>query len=86
MELLIQWLNHPIEEASWEDYNLLTGQFPSFRLEDKSYFQEGCTDMRPSHLKTYSRRKRGSGDKDGTSIDQVHLFKLLGIVEQLNNY
>lgn len=31
MELLIQWHHPPIEEASWEDYNLIS-----------TYFQEGA--------------------------------------------
>ncbi|XP_070006003.1 uncharacterized protein [Nicotiana sylvestris] len=35
LELLIQWRHRSIEEASWEDYDLLAVQFPSFWLEDK---------------------------------------------------
>lgn len=38
LELLIQWHHRPIEEASWEDYDLLAVQFPSFCLEDKASF------------------------------------------------
>lgn len=78
LQLLIQWRHHPIEEATWEDYGLISGQFPSFHLEDNAYFQEGCTDKNPAPLKTYPRRKRGSG-----SIDEV--LQMLGRVEQLYN-
>ncbi|KAD2393941.1 hypothetical protein E3N88_40918 [Mikania micrantha] len=40
MELLIEWKNQPIEEATWESYDLLAKQFPNFRLEDKSTFRD----------------------------------------------
>ncbi|KAH0693058.1 hypothetical protein KY290_021231 [Solanum tuberosum] len=41
LELLIQWRRRPVEEASWEDYDLLAVQFPLFCLEDKEFFQGG---------------------------------------------
>lgn len=44
LELLTQWVGQPLEEASWENYDLLATQFPDFRLENKSFFQEGCTE------------------------------------------
>ncbi|KAH0725224.1 hypothetical protein KY284_001089 [Solanum tuberosum] len=56
LELLIQWRRCPVEEASWEDYDLLAVQFPLFFLEDNASFQGGCTDTNPP-LKTYFRRK-----------------------------
>ncbi|XP_028780228.1 uncharacterized protein LOC114736538 [Neltuma alba] len=64
LELLVQWTDKPIEEATWEDYDLLAAQFPQFRLEDKSFFREGSNDRTPGKFKlTYSRRqKRGSED------------------------
>lgn len=79
LELLIQWRQRPVEEATWEDSDLLAHQFPSFRLEDKVSFQEGCTNTNPTPLKTYSRRQRGSGDKALGSIDQVQLLQFLGL-------
>ena len=60
LELLVQWLHRPSEEATWETYELLAGQFPSFRLEDKASFQGGSTDRHQPQsqpLRTYSRRK-----------------------------
>ncbi|KAH0664533.1 hypothetical protein KY284_029464 [Solanum tuberosum] len=56
LELLIHWVDRPLEEASWENYDLIAEQFPSFRLEDKATFQGGCTDTN-APLRTYSRRK-----------------------------
>ncbi|KAD3069020.1 hypothetical protein E3N88_36900 [Mikania micrantha] len=35
LELLISWVNRPIEEATWEVYDSVAEQFPDFRLEDK---------------------------------------------------
>nr|GEU42713.1 retrotransposon Gag domain, retroviral aspartyl protease [Tanacetum cinerariifolium] len=55
LELLILWCHRPAEEATWENYDLLTTQFPDFRLEDKAFYREGSNDTLP--LKVYSRRK-----------------------------
>ncbi|PWA81057.1 hypothetical protein CTI12_AA191120 [Artemisia annua] len=55
LELLILWCHRPAEEATWENYDLLTTQFPDFRLEDKAFYREGSNDTFP--LKVYSRRK-----------------------------
>jgi len=63
LELLIQWRRCPVEEASWEDYDLLAVQFPLFCLEDKASFQGGCTDTNPP-LKTYFRRKYRQKNKE----------------------
>ena len=41
LELLVQWTDHPLEEASWENYDLVKGQFLDFHLEDNVYFSEG---------------------------------------------
>lgn len=35
LEVLIKWHNLPREEATWENYDVLQHQFPSFHLEDK---------------------------------------------------
>ncbi|KAD5961655.1 hypothetical protein E3N88_13128 [Mikania micrantha] len=56
LELLISWQHRPVEEATWEDYDLLTVQFPSFRLEDKSFYRDGSIDKTP--VQVYSRRKK----------------------------
>ncbi|VFQ89696.1 unnamed protein product [Cuscuta campestris] len=40
LELLISWCQRPVEEATWECYDLLRAQFPSFRLEDKSFWKK----------------------------------------------
>ncbi|KAJ7949788.1 Ty3/gypsy retrotransposon protein [Quillaja saponaria] len=58
LELLIEWKDRPMEEASWENYDLLQGQFPTFRLEDKSFFQGGSIDTNPRPLRVYARRRK----------------------------
>ena len=58
LELLVQWKDRPVEEASWETYELLVEQFPTFCLKDKASFQGGSNDMTlPAPMKTYFRRK-----------------------------
>ncbi|GJU80924.1 putative nucleotidyltransferase, ribonuclease H [Tanacetum coccineum] len=56
LELLITWCNRPVEEVTWETYDLVAEQFPTFRLEDKTFYREGSNDKDPP-LKVYSRRK-----------------------------
>ncbi|KAK1409444.1 hypothetical protein QVD17_35970 [Tagetes erecta] len=54
LELLISWSQRPIEEATWESYDLLVEQFPSFRLEDKAFYRGGSNDK---NQLVYTRRK-----------------------------
>ncbi|KAK9057995.1 hypothetical protein SSX86_022835 [Deinandra increscens subsp. villosa] len=56
LELLISWCNRPVEESTWETYDLVAEQFPAFRLEDKAFYREGSNDKDPP-LKVYSRWK-----------------------------
>lgn len=35
LEVLMKWQHRPVEEASWEEYDLISEQFPTFPLEDK---------------------------------------------------
>ncbi|KAD4888403.1 hypothetical protein E3N88_20476 [Mikania micrantha] len=69
LELLISWDHRPIEEATWEPYDVIAEQFPHFRLEDKSFFQGGSSDKVDSRFgKHYERRlKRASIDRPGGS-------------------
>lgn len=34
-EILVEWENVPISEATWEDWDVMKEQFPDFDLEDK---------------------------------------------------
>ncbi|KAD4384249.1 hypothetical protein E3N88_24417 [Mikania micrantha] len=57
LELLVSWATRPLEEATWEDYDLFAEQFPHFRLEDKLFYREGSIDtIQP--LKVYTRRNK----------------------------
>lgn len=66
----------PLEEATWESYDLLTEQFPHFRLEDKSFYRGGSSDR---NLKVYTRRKKLTKSNDqeqfnamfGLSVDPL---------------
>ncbi|GJS30231.1 auxin response factor 1 [Tanacetum coccineum] len=55
LELLVSWCNCPIEESTWETYDLVAEQFPAFRLEDKAFYRGGSNDKDP--LKVYSRKR-----------------------------
>ncbi|GJT96460.1 putative nucleotidyltransferase, ribonuclease H [Tanacetum coccineum] len=37
LELLISWSNRPVEEATWESYDLLKEQFPNFALRTRRF-------------------------------------------------
>ncbi|KAK1412798.1 hypothetical protein QVD17_34311 [Tagetes erecta] len=76
LELLVSWDDRPTEEATWEDYDLLVGQFPDFRLEDKSFYREGSIDAYPTPLKVYSRRKKGA-DGSGSNKKSMELLQLI---------
>ncbi|KAC9774269.1 hypothetical protein E3N88_45275 [Mikania micrantha] len=56
LELLISWVNRPLDEANWESYDLLVEQFPHFHLEDKTSYGEGCNDTIP--LQVYKRKRK----------------------------
>ncbi|GKC41850.1 ty3-gypsy retrotransposon protein, partial [Tanacetum coccineum] len=56
LELLVSWCNRPIEESTWETYDLVVAeQFPAFCLEDKAFYREGSNDK--DTLKVYSRKR-----------------------------
>ena len=64
-EVLIQWHNQPVEEATWEEFEVLQQQFPAFHLEDKVKVwaagnvidpPRGAAHPRPPVKITYSRR------------------------------
>ncbi|KAH0781573.1 hypothetical protein KY290_001171 [Solanum tuberosum] len=60
---------------SYGQQSLLAAKFPDFRLEDKSSFQEGCTD-KARIFRTYSRRKKRR--QIGEDND-LHLLKFLEV-------
>ncbi|KZV27246.1 hypothetical protein F511_04699 [Dorcoceras hygrometricum] len=65
-QVLVQWKNKPIEEATWEDEAEFAAQFPAAQfpdpsLGDKADFKEGGVDRssvnnrpRPNITKVYS--------------------------------
>ena len=68
---LIKWKHKYLEDVTWEDNDMLKGQFPEFSLEDKAVFKEGGIDgnttkeegvgldygPRPKVWKIYTRKK-----------------------------
>ncbi|GJS57062.1 retrotransposon protein, putative, unclassified [Tanacetum coccineum] len=57
IELMISMVySRPIEEATGKPNEQVAEQFPTFRLEDKTFYREGSNDKDPP-LKVYSRRK-----------------------------
>ncbi|PNX91505.1 hypothetical protein L195_g047636, partial [Trifolium pratense] len=41
---LVQWKNKSIDEVTWEDDDMIRGQFPQFSLEDKAVIMEEGVD------------------------------------------
>ncbi|MCI34607.1 hypothetical protein A2U01_0055827, partial [Trifolium medium] len=41
---LIQWKHKSVDDVTWEDNDVLRGQFPEFNLEDKVISEEGGID------------------------------------------
>lgn len=68
---LIKWKHKSLEDVTWEDNDMLKGQFPEFSLEDKDVFKEGGIDgnmtneegvsldygPRPKFWKVYTRKR-----------------------------
>jgi hypothetical protein len=67
---LIQWKHKSLDDATWEDDDVLRGQFPEFSLEDKANVEEGGIDRNmtttvglgvngpgPRTWKVYTRKK-----------------------------
>ncbi|KAD5508936.1 hypothetical protein E3N88_16639 [Mikania micrantha] len=77
LELLISWKNRPLEEATWESYDLLAAQFPFFVLEDKFVFEEGCIDTStPIHV--YTRRNKNKQKQSAVTMEQLESVNLRG--------
>ncbi|GKB01433.1 retrotransposon gag domain, retroviral aspartyl protease [Tanacetum coccineum] len=60
LELLVSWNQRPLEEATWETYDLLAEQFPNFRLDDKAFYQGGSHGW--THWVNKPAGKRSSSD------------------------
>ena len=54
LDVLVQWKGLPLIEATWEPYNMIQQQFPTFHVEDKVKVREGSNDRPPMHW-TYQR-------------------------------
>ncbi|KAL6547259.1 hypothetical protein OROMI_022980 [Orobanche minor] len=59
-EVLIRWRDLPDFEATWEEYDMLNGQFPDFNLEDKVQIWAGSdvTSGNPNRFGQVYRRRR----------------------------
>ena len=60
MEVLVRWRGLLAAEATWESFEDIRLQFPSFHLEDKVKFWAASVDKPPIRF-TYSRRKHVEG-------------------------
>lgn len=49
---LIQWKHKSVDDVTWEDDDVLRGQFPEFILEDKDVLKEGGIDRRGANNET----------------------------------
>jgi hypothetical protein len=69
---LIKWRGRTMDDVTWEDNDILRGQFPDFILEDKDIVKEGEIDRggaisddvgldvrtKPKIMRVYSRRNK----------------------------
>ncbi|KAJ8631690.1 hypothetical protein MRB53_025013 [Persea americana] len=61
-EVLIQWDTLPLDDSTWEDMNVIRGQFPEFYLEDKASLQGEGNDANEGRVlkNAYDRARRES--------------------------
>lgn len=76
LELLVQWADRPLEEASWKNYDLIADKFPSFCLGTKRLFR-GDALIRLLLWRTNSRRKSRQACGDNLSIKNINWCYLL---------
>ncbi|PON56653.1 histone H3-K9 methyltransferase, partial [Trema orientale] len=57
LEVLIKWKDLPTSEDTWESFDKIQQQFPTFHLEDKVLSLGGSNDKPPVRF-TYVRRKK----------------------------
>lgn len=74
---MISWCNRPVEEATWESYDLLAEQFPKFCLEDKAFYREGSNDT--TRLKVYTKRQKRVKPHDPELSEQEQFKDIFGI-------
>ncbi|PON75651.1 Ribonuclease H-like domain containing protein, partial [Trema orientale] len=59
-EVLVRWKGLPDFEATWESYDMIQHQFPSFHLEDKVALAAGGNDRPPIRFTYVRRGKKGN--------------------------
>jgi hypothetical protein len=65
-QVLIQWQDLPLTDATWELYDNINSLFPDFHLEDNvslvgaGIVMDQAAQPRPNIIHTYARRKKGS--------------------------
>ncbi|KAG6421191.1 hypothetical protein SASPL_117741 [Salvia splendens] len=57
-QVLLKWLDYPIDDATWMDVEDVRGQFPYFRLVDKAVCTPEAVDNGGSKWKVYKRGHR----------------------------
>ncbi|GKB16225.1 putative nucleotidyltransferase, ribonuclease H [Tanacetum coccineum] len=68
LKLLVSWNQRPLEEATWETFDLLAEQFPNFRLEDKAFYRGGSND---TNLTVYTRKKTRVKARDQVQFNDI---------------
>jgi hypothetical protein len=87
---LIQWKDNSLEDVTWEDNDVMRGQFPDFNLEDKVVIEGGGIDRnademvgldfgpKPKVWRVYHRKNK-KGNKKGDVAGMLH-----GMHEEIN--
>jgi hypothetical protein len=64
-QVLVQWDQHPIFEATWEDMDDLRQKFPNYNLEDKVVFNGDGIVMKPDNGKVLEDHELSANQKNG---------------------
>lgn len=71
-EVLIQWDALPLDDSTWEDLDVIRGQFPEFYLEDKASLQGEGNDANEGRVlkNAYNRARRQRLKMDRASMQR----------------
>ncbi|XP_038978713.1 uncharacterized protein LOC120109046 [Phoenix dactylifera] len=78
-QVLMQWKDIPIEDATWEEYDEVARKYPKFHLEDKEVLQEGGNgEVPPNSPHQISQIMKAKAEQEQGSCPPSGLLSFLG--------